>query len=104
MAKERSCDLVFPAESGDKMSHTALLYLLQRIAGDVTAHGMRSTFRDWSAERTGFPSDVIEMALAHKVGSKVEQAYFRSDLFQKRRQLMEAWASYCDTGAARSSS
>jgi integrase len=66
----------------------------------VTAHGFRSTFRDWAAERTTFPAEIAEMALAHAVGDKVEAAYRRGDLFQKRRQLAEAWAKYCHAPAA----
>ena len=62
--------------------------------GDLTVHGFRSTFRDWAAERTNFPSEVVEMALAHAVGTKVEAAYRRGDLFEKRRRLMDAWADY----------
>jgi integrase len=62
---------------------------------DLTAHGFRSTFRDWAAERTNFPSEVAEMALAHMVGSKVEQAYRRGDMFERRRRLMAAWATFC---------
>jgi integrase len=58
-------------------------------------HGFRSTFRDWVADRTRFPSEVAEMALAHVVSNQVERAYRRGDLFQKRRQLSEAWASFC---------
>ena len=65
--------------------------------GDLTVHGFRSSFRDWAAERTGFPAEVAEMALAHAVSDKVEAAYRRGDLFQKRRQLMDAWARYCTT-------
>jgi integrase len=64
---------------------------------DVTVHGFRSTYRDWAAEMTNFPREVVEMALAHAIGDKVEAAYRRGDLFQKRRQLMEAWARYCLT-------
>jgi len=62
---------------------------------DITTHGFRSTFRDWAAEQTAFPREVIEMAMAHAVGDETEEAYFRSDLFEKRRKLMEAWAGYC---------
>jgi integrase len=62
---------------------------------DLTAHGFRSTFRDWAAERTNFPSEVAEMALAHMVGTKVEAAYRRGDMFDKRRRLMVAWAEFC---------
>jgi integrase len=57
-------------------------------------HGFRSTFRDWAAERTGTPNHVVEMALAHAIGSKVEASYRRGDLFEKRRALMDAWADY----------
>jgi integrase len=67
---------------------------------DITSHGFRSTFRDWAAECTAFPREVIEMAMAHAVGDETEEAYFRSDLFDKRRKLMEAWASYCDSAPA----
>jgi integrase len=75
----------------------ALLALLSRMGrGDVTAHGFRSTFSDWAAERTNFPAEVREMALAHTVPDKVEAAYRRGDLFDKRRQLAEAWARFCD--------
>lgn len=61
----------------------------------VTAHGFRSTFRDWGAEKTHHPQDVAEMVLAHVVKNKVEAAYRRGDLFDKRRTLMEDWAKYC---------
>ena len=61
----------------------------------VTVHGFRSNFRDWAAERTNYPNHVVEMALAHAVGDKVEAAYRRGDLFEKRRRLMEDWAQYC---------
>lgn len=80
------------------LSNMALLQLLRRLElKDVTAHGFRSSFRDWAAEQTAFPREVIEAALAHSVGSKVEAAYFRSDLFEKRRVLMDAWDTYCAT-------
>jgi hypothetical protein len=58
-------------------------------------HGFRSTFRDWAGETTAFPREVIEMALAHRLGDKAEQAYARGDLFQKRRRLMDEWAEFC---------
>ena len=61
---------------------------------DLTAHGFRSTFRDWAAERTHFPNEVVEMALAHAVGNKVEAAYRRGDMFEKRRRLMDDWATF----------
>jgi len=75
-----------------------MLMLLRRMKrNDVTAHGFRSTFSDWAAERTAYPREVVEMALAHAVENKVEAAYRRGDLFQKRRQLMDAWARHCAT-------
>ena len=74
---------------------TAMLELLNRSRPELTVHGFRSTFADWCIEQTGFPSEVREMALAHRVGSAVEAAYRRSDLFERRRQLMEAWAAFC---------
>jgi len=88
---------VFPGTKlGRPLSNMAFLMLLRRMGrGDVTAHGFRSSFRDWAAERTNFPAEVAEMALAHVVGTKVEAAYRRSDLFNKRRRLMETWAEYC---------
>jgi len=66
----------------------------------ITVHGFRSTFRDWAAETTQFPAEVAEMALAHTIASKVERAYRRGDLFDKRRKLMEAWAAFCEPKAS----
>ncbi|HEX5453384.1 MAG TPA: integrase arm-type DNA-binding domain-containing protein [Stellaceae bacterium] len=97
MAAIRSGEFVFPGiRAGRPLSNMALLMTLRRMSRDnLTAHGFRSTFRDWAAERTGFPAEVAEMALAHAVGDKVEAAYRRGDLFQKRRQLAEAWTKFC---------
>jgi len=88
---------VFRGGKADKpLSNMAFLMLLRRMKrDDLTAHGFRSTFRDWAAERTDFPSEVVEMALSHAIGNKVEAAYRRGDLFEKRRRLMDAWAAYC---------
>jgi len=88
---------LFPGRTPDTpLSNMALLMTLGRMDhGDITAHGFRSTFRDWAAERTSFPNEVVEMALAHAVASKTEAAYRRSDLFDRRRRLMDAWAEYC---------
>ena len=88
-------DLVFPAPRGGVLSDATLGAVLKRMGVPVTAHGFRSTFRDWAAESTAFPGDVVEMALAHTVKDKTEAAYRRGDLFEKRRALMEAWASHC---------
>jgi integrase len=96
MKAKRENDYVFPGEHRAKGSHTALLLVLERMGrGDLTTHGFRSTFRDWAAERTDFPSWVVEMALAHAIGNGVEAAYRRGDLFEKRRQLMGAWSDFC---------
>jgi integrase len=82
-------------KAGRSLSNMALLMLLRRMGrGDLTAHGFRSTFRDWAAERTSYPSEVFEMALAHAVGDKVEAAYRRGDLLQKRFDLMNSWARF----------
>lgn len=84
------------------LSNMALLQALRRMGrADVTAHGFRSTFRDWAAERTAFAREVAEAALAHAIGDKVEAAYRRGDLFDKRRKLMDAWAGYLETPPAK---
>ena len=88
---------VFPgANLGRPLSNMAFLMVLRRMGrGDVTAHGFRSSFRNWAAERTNFPAEVAEMALAHTVSDKTVAAYNRSDLFERRRRLMAAWATFC---------
>ncbi|MEA2911103.1 MAG: hypothetical protein QOJ15_3184 [Bradyrhizobium sp.] len=90
-------DYVFPGANTDQpLSNMALLMLLRRMKYDnITVHGFRSTFRDWASERTNYPSEVAEMALAHAVGDKVEAAYRRGDLFEKRRRLANDWARFC---------
>lgn len=107
-------DIVFPGmKDGQPLSNMAMLNLIGRMNGDrarsgqtryldprqdnadVTPHGFRSTFRDWAAERTNFPTEVVDMALAHAIDDKVEAAYRRGDLFDKRRRLMDAWAEFC---------
>jgi integrase len=82
------------------LSNMAMLQCLRGLRSGLTTHGFRSTFMDWAHERTAFPKVVIDMALAHQVGDKVEAAYRRGDLFEKRRQLMYAWCGYCTTHAA----
>ena len=88
---------VFPGmRPGRPLSDMSLGAVLKRMGrGDLTAHGFRSTFRDWAAEETHFPREVCEEALAHVPVSKVEAAYRRGDLFEKRRRLMTAWEKYC---------
>jgi len=91
-------DLIFPGPKfGRALNINAPRKLLIGMGHSVTVHGFRSSFRDWVADRADFPSDVAEMALAHVVGSKVEAAYRRGDMFEKRRRLMDAWATFCTT-------
>jgi integrase len=89
---------VFPGrKSNAPLSNMAFLMLLRRMGrGDLTAHGFRATFKTWASERTGFQNEIVEASLAHVIGGKVEQAYLRGDLFEKRRRLMDAWARFCD--------
>jgi integrase len=87
---------VFSGNKG-KLSSMAMAMLLRRMDKDVTVHGFRSAFRDWAAESTGYSHEVCEMALAHVIGNKAEAAYRRGDLFEKRRRLMDDWASFCLT-------
>ena len=92
--------LVFPGvRSGGAfkpLSDMSLLAVLKRMGRrDITVHGFRSTFRDWASERTNFPRELAELALAHAVGGKVERAYARSDQLSQRRRLMSAWAEFC---------
>ena len=86
---------VFPSQTAKKpLSTMVFLMVIRRTGLDITAHGFRSSFRDWAAERTNFPRQVCEMALAHSVSDKTEAAYLRGDLFDKRRELMDTWAAY----------
>ena len=96
LPRDTKSNLVFVgSQPGKPLSNMAMLALLKRMKRkDLTTHGFRSTFRDWAAETTGYPGDVVEMALAHTVGNKVEAAYRRGDLFDKRRRLMDDWATY----------
>ena len=98
----RTDEFVFPgSRSGHPISNMAMTMVLRRMGrGDLTVHGFRSSFRDWTADQTNFPREVAEMALAHAVSDKVEAAYRRGELLRKRRQLMEAWARYTVTSAA----
>jgi integrase len=94
---EEPSPYVFPSPKGKTfLSNIAMLALLKRMnRRDITVHGFRSSFRDWAAEQTNFPREVAEAALAHAIQSRVEAAYRRSDLFDKRRLLMDKWARYC---------
>jgi len=87
---------VFAAPRGGPLSDMSISMLCRRMEVDAVPHGFRSTFRDWCAENTNYPREVAEMALAHTIESKVEAAYRRGDLFNKRVSLMRDWANYCD--------
>jgi integrase len=91
--------LVFPSRKpGKPMSGMAMKMLLRRMGFDaITVHGFRSSFRDWAGERTHFSREIAEAALAHVVGDETERAYRRGDALEKRRELMEAWATFCGT-------
>ena len=92
--------LVFPApRSGGVLSDMAFTQLLRRLKLDFVPHGLRSSFRDWAAEKANARHDVMETALAHTVGNATEAAYFRSDLFELRRDLMERWSGFLEGGA-----
>lgn len=89
------------AQAGKQMSPAVMIRLTKEMTGgEVTVHGFRSSFRDWGAEQTNYPNEMLEMALAHTVSDKTEAAYRRGDMRAKRRALMDDWASYCAGGAA----
>jgi integrase len=97
MEQMRFSEYVFPgARRGRPLSTMALEMVLRRMKVDATVHGFRSAFRDWAGERTTFPREVAEAALAHLVGDAVERAYRRGDALEKRRHLMDAWAAFCE--------
>lgn len=90
-------DFVFPGQRNG-LSNMAMLKLLERMdRKDLTVHGFRSTFRDWAAESTAYPGEVVEMCLAHTIKNQAEAAYRRGDLMEKRLRIMNDWAKYCDT-------
>ena len=91
--------VVFPApHTGAVLSPVAFAQLLRRLELDFVPHGLRSSFRDWAAEQTDARHDVVESALAHAVGNATEAAYFRSDLLELRRRLMEEWGEFLQSG------
>lgn len=96
-------DVVFPNTKGAALSDMTLTAILRRMDVGVTAHGFRSTFRDWAGETTAYPREVIEHALAHQLKDKAEAAYARGSLFDKRRRLMADWAKHCNTVATAAS-
>jgi integrase len=89
---------LFPGRDGALGTRSMLFHLETMGRKGLTVHGFRSTFRDWAAERTNFANEVVEMALGHVIANKVEAAYRRGDLFEKRRRLMDAWAEFCERG------
>jgi integrase len=94
LPREGGASLVFPAPRGGQLSDMTLTAVLRRMNVAAVPHGFRSTFRDWAAERTNYPRDAAEMALAHTIGDKVEAAYRRGDRFEKRRRMMADWANF----------
>ena len=98
LPREEGNNFIFiGGKTGQPLSNMAMLTTLRRMErGDLTAHGFRSTFRDWAGEQTAYPREVIEAALAHTLKDKTESAYARGDLFDKRAKLMQAWANYAD--------
>lgn len=101
LPREEDSDYVFIGDrKGHPLSNMALLMTLRRMKrADLTTHGFRSTFRDWAAEQTAYPNELVEMALAHTISDKTEAAYRRGDMLEKRRRLMRDWADYCGKAA-----
>jgi integrase len=95
------CDIVFPSPTVKVLSDMSLSAVTKRMEVGAVPHGFRSTFRDWAAERTHYPRDVAEMALAHTIGDKVEAAYRRGDLFDKRTKMMADWSKFIDAPPAK---
>ena len=96
MEAVRTSEFIFPGQRlGRPLSGMAFEMLLRRSKSPYTAHGFRSSFRDWAGNETPFPRELAEHALAHVIGDKAEQAYRRSDALARRRELMDAWARHC---------
>ena len=93
----QSAGLVFPSARGKQLADARLSKLLEQLEIRAVPHGFRSSFRDWASERTNHPREVVEAALAHVVRNQTEAAYARSDLFDRRRQLMTDWMQYLDS-------
>src|SRR5258705_7559837 len=98
LEKMKAGEFVFPGQARNKpLSNMAMEMILRRMeVQGATVHGFRSSFRDWAGNVSNFPREITETALAHAIGDTAEQAYRRSDPLEKRRKLMEAWASYCE--------
>lgn len=92
----KGVNVCFATARGGQLSDMALTAVMRRMELDAVPHGFRSSFRDWAAERTNYPREIAEQALAHTIG-KVEAAYRRTDMLEKRRRMMEEWARFCAT-------
>jgi len=90
---------VFTTEAGRQLTGDDLLDFTQRLRADITVHGFRTAFRNWAAARTNFPREISELALAHQVKNKTEEAYWRDDALERRARLMQEWARYCSAPA-----
>lgn len=101
LMRQHGSEWVFPGQHLRRhLSNMAMLVLLRGMGVPVTVHGFRSTFRDWAGDHTSYPREIIETALAHVVGSATEAAYRRGDALERRRELMEAWAGWCEPDSA----
>lgn len=101
ISDKHSGEFIFPGlRPGTHLSSMTLAMVLRRMDLDCTVHGFRSTFRDWAGERTSFPREIAEAALAHVVGDATERAYRRGDALEKRRELMKEWAAFCEPKAS----
>jgi integrase len=94
LPKGKIDDIVFKAQRGGTLSDMTLSAVLRRMGVAAVPHGFRSTFRDWAGERTSYPSDVAEMALAHTIANKAEAAYRRGDMLERRKVMMADWAAF----------
>ncbi len=92
--------LLFPGSKGQPLSDMSMTAVMRRMEVDAVPHGFRSTFRDWVGEQTNYPRELAEQALAHTIENKVEAAYRRGDGLEKRRQMMQDWASHICTSCA----
>ena len=93
----RTSDYIFLNRAGKPMLSQTVLLLVKKLGLDATTHGFRSSFRDWGSDRTAYPREVLEAALAHENGNKTEKAYARSDHWEKRIRLMDEWARYLES-------
>jgi len=97
MPRTADQDIIFPSPRGKVFSDMTLLMVMRRFEVDAVPHGFRSTFRDWAGERTSYPRELAEVALAHVNGNATEAAYWRGDVLEKRRRMMDDWAKFIST-------